>query len=112
MKEDDNNWPLPDRVGKQELEVIMNGEHISFTCTKLGSVLQVQQSKDPEGLRVFYYLVQVGMHCAWAAWACRACLHGACHDGANAKGHVGVAYSALGMMGDECAARQTAALIH
>lgn len=60
MKEDDANWPTPDRVGKQELEIIINGQHISFTCTKLGSVLQVQQSKDPEGLRVFYYLVQVG----------------------------------------------------
>ena len=60
VKEDDNNWPAPDRVGKQELEIIINGQHISFTCTKLGSVLQVQQSKDPEGLRVFYYLVQVG----------------------------------------------------
>lgn len=59
MKEDDNNWPAPDRVGRQELEVILGGEHVSFTCTKLGSVLQVQNSKDPEGLRIFYYLVQV-----------------------------------------------------
>lgn len=58
LKEDDNNWPMPDRVGRQELEVILGGEHVSFTCTKLGSVLQVQQSKDPEGLRIFYYLVQ------------------------------------------------------
>lgn len=59
MKEDDNNWPLPDRVGRQELEVIVGSEHTSFTCTKLGSVLQVQQSKDPDGLKTFYYLVQV-----------------------------------------------------
>jgi protein mago nashi len=59
VREDDNLWPEPDRVGRQELEIILNGEHISFTCTKLGSVLQVQQSKDPEGLRVFYYLVRV-----------------------------------------------------
>ncbi|GAX78581.1 hypothetical protein CEUSTIGMA_g6020.t1 [Chlamydomonas eustigma] len=58
IKEDDNNWPLPDRVGRQELEVIVGGEHVSYTCTKLGSVLQVQQSKDPDGLRTFYYLVQ------------------------------------------------------
>jgi protein mago nashi len=58
MKEDDNNWPTPDRVGRQELEIVMGNEHISFTTTKLGSVLQVQQSKDPEGLRIFYYLVQ------------------------------------------------------
>lgn len=59
LKEDDNNWPMPDRVGKQELEIKMNGEHICFNTTKLGSVLQVQQSKDPDGLRIFYYLVQV-----------------------------------------------------
>ena len=61
MKEDDNNWPAPDRVGRQELEIIIGSEHVSFTCTKLGSVLQVQQSKDPEGLKTFYYLVQVGV---------------------------------------------------
>ncbi|KAG1676075.1 hypothetical protein FOA52_014940 [Chlamydomonas sp. UWO 241] len=58
MKEDDNTWPEPDRVGRQELEVIIGDDHVSYTCTKLGSVLQVQQSKDPEGLRIFYYLVQ------------------------------------------------------
>ncbi|KAI3429759.1 hypothetical protein D9Q98_010072 [Chlorella vulgaris] len=58
MKEDDSNWPAPDRVGRQELEVVMGSEHISFATTKLGSLLQVQSSNDPEGLRVFYYLVQ------------------------------------------------------
>ena len=57
-KEDDAEWPEPDRVGRQELEVISNGEHISFTCAKIGSLLDVQESKDPEGLRCFYYLVQ------------------------------------------------------
>ena len=57
-KEDDADWPEPDRVGRQELEVISNGEHISFTCAKIGSLLDVQESKDPEGLRCFYYLVQ------------------------------------------------------
>ena len=31
MKEDDNNWPAPDRVGRQELEVVCGKEHmISF----------------------------------------------------------------------------------
>lgn len=57
-KEDDNQWPEPDRVGRQELEIISGGEHISFTCSKIGSLLDVQESKDPEGLRCFYYLVQ------------------------------------------------------
>jgi protein mago nashi len=50
-KEDDNQWPEPDRVGRQELEIISGGEHISFTCSKIGSLLDVQESKDPEGLR-------------------------------------------------------------
>lgn len=58
MKEDDRNWPPPDRVGRQELEIVLGNEHISFTTTKLGSVNQVQSSNDAEGLRIFYYLVQ------------------------------------------------------
>lgn len=58
LKEDDNNWPEPDRIGRQELEVVMGKEHISFTTAKIGSLLDVQSSKDPEGLRGFYYLVQ------------------------------------------------------
>ncbi|OWM75140.1 hypothetical protein CDL15_Pgr017266 [Punica granatum] len=58
MKEDDNSWPEPDRVGRQELEIVMGNEHISFTTSKIGSLVDVQSSKDPEGLRIFYYLVQ------------------------------------------------------
>ena len=58
-KEDDNNWPEPDRVGRQELEVKLGNEHISFTCAKIGSLLDVQDSADPDGLRIFYYLAQV-----------------------------------------------------
>ncbi|RLN54090.1 hypothetical protein BBJ28_00023500, partial [Nothophytophthora sp. Chile5] len=57
-REDDKDWPEPDRVGRQELEVVLGDEHISFTCAKIGSLLDVQDSKDPEGLRVLYYLVQ------------------------------------------------------
>lgn len=57
-KEDDKEWPEPDRVGRQELEVVLGDDHISFTCAKIGSLLDVQDSKDPEGLRVLYYLVQ------------------------------------------------------
>lgn len=43
-KEDDSNWPPPDRVGRQELEVVLGNEHISFATTKLGSLLQVRGS--------------------------------------------------------------------
>jgi protein mago nashi len=31
MKEDDSLWPEPDRIGKQELEIVLGEEHISFT---------------------------------------------------------------------------------
>ncbi|XWS67093.1 hypothetical protein CRYUN_Cryun05aG0257100 [Craigia yunnanensis] len=58
IKEDDNNWPEPDRTGRQELEIVMGNEHISFTTSKIGSLVDVQSSKDPEGLRIFYCLVQ------------------------------------------------------
>jgi protein mago nashi len=58
MKEDDRDWPEGDRVGSQELEIVCGDEHCSFTTAKIGSLLDVQSSKDPEGLRVFYYLVQ------------------------------------------------------
>ena len=58
MAEDDSLWPPADRVGRQELEILIGDEHISFTTSKIGSLLDVDQSKDPEGLRLFYYLVQ------------------------------------------------------
>lgn len=70
-REDDSSWPEPDRVGRQELEIVFGSEHISFTCSKIGSLAEIGSSKDPEGLRAFYFLVQdlrclvfslVGMH--------------------------------------------------
>ncbi|RMX66112.1 hypothetical protein DD238_001181 [Peronospora effusa] len=57
-REDDKEWPEPDRVGRQELEIVLGNDHISFTCAKIGSLLDVQDSKDPEGLHVLYFLVQ------------------------------------------------------
>ncbi|KAG8869875.1 hypothetical protein FRC20_000737 [Serendipita sp. 405] len=58
VKEDDSNWPKPNIVGKQELEVRLGTDHISFHTAKIGSLMDVSESEDPEGLRVFYYLVQ------------------------------------------------------
>ncbi|KAL7409151.1 Mago nashi protein [Mrakia frigida] len=57
-KEDDSKWPKKDIVGKQELEIRVGNDHISFETSKIGSLVDVQDSEDPEGLRVFYYLVQ------------------------------------------------------
>jgi len=58
VKEDDTQWPKKNVVGKQELEIRLGKDHISFETAKIGSLVDVQQSDDPEGLRVFYYLVQ------------------------------------------------------
>lgn len=76
-REDDTKWPQKNKDGRQELEIRLGGEHISFEvglilrpilmsmltscCTqtaKIGSLVDVNESEDPEGLRVFYYLVQ------------------------------------------------------
>ncbi|KZO97383.1 Mago nashi protein [Calocera viscosa TUFC12733] len=57
-KEDDANWPKKSIVGKQELEIRVGDEHISFETAKIGSLVEVQESDDPDGLRTFYYLVQ------------------------------------------------------
>ena len=58
VKVDDNHWPAPDRIGRQELEIVVGNEHISFTTSKIGSLADVQASKDPAGLGTFYYLVK------------------------------------------------------
>ena len=45
MQEDDANWPEPDKVGRQELEILLNNEHISFTTGKIGSLADVNNCK-------------------------------------------------------------------
>mmetsp|Transcript_41599 Transcript_41599/g.42228 ORF Transcript_41599/g.42228 Transcript_41599/m.42228 type:complete len:145 (+) Transcript_41599:494-928(+) len=69
-KEDDTNWPTAatsttergekrsQPVGKQELEIKIGNEHIAFTCAEIKSLMDVQESDDPDGLRIFYYLTQ------------------------------------------------------
>ncbi|CAK7230946.1 hypothetical protein SBRCBS47491_007762 [Sporothrix bragantina] len=57
-KEDDAKWPKKNKDGRQELELRIGNEHISFETAKIGSLVDVTESSDPEGLRVFYYLVQ------------------------------------------------------
>merc|ERR1711990_1352237 len=58
LKEDDNLWPAPDQVGRQELEVVIGSQHISFVTGKVGSLIDVEASRDKGGLKVFYFLVQ------------------------------------------------------
>ncbi|KAJ5620047.1 Mago nashi domain protein [Penicillium lagena] len=57
-REDDSKWPQKNKDGRQELEIRIGNEHISFETAKIGSLVDVTESADPEGLRVFYYLVQ------------------------------------------------------
>ncbi|KAJ9655730.1 Protein mago nashi [Neophaeococcomyces mojaviensis] len=58
MKEDDSKWPQKNKDGRQELEIRLGSDHIQFETAKIGSLVDVTDSADPEGLRVFYYLVQ------------------------------------------------------
>jgi protein mago nashi len=74
LKEDDAGWAPPDAVGRQELEIVLGGEHISFVTTKIGSLVDLEQNNataDVEGLKTFYFLIQdlrcavyslIGMH--------------------------------------------------
>jgi len=58
LNADDKNWPVADKIGKQELEIVLNNEHISFNTTKIGTLSEALKSDDPKGLKIFYYLVQ------------------------------------------------------
>ena len=58
LSEDDAAWPEPDGAGRQELEIVMGGEHVSFTCAKIGALSEITSSKDPDGLRALYFLIQ------------------------------------------------------
>jgi len=58
MASNDSEWPTPDELGRQELEVVLGSDHISFVTHKIGSLVEIESSKDPEGLKTFYFLVQ------------------------------------------------------
>lgn len=58
LKESDENWPEPDVIGRQELEIRIGEKSCCLATSKIGSLSDVQSSDDPDGLRVFYYLIQ------------------------------------------------------
>jgi len=41
---------------RQELEIKIGNEHLAFTCREIESLLDAQNSVDPKGLILFYYL--------------------------------------------------------
>ena len=56
---DDSSWVEPDwKSRRQELEIKIGNEHLAFTHAEIGSLLDVDKSADPEGLRHFYYLAR------------------------------------------------------
>jgi len=58
IQEDDSEWPMPSDDGSQELEIVSNGEHISFVTSKIGTMLEIDRHPQREALKKFYYLVQ------------------------------------------------------
>lgn len=56
--ENDEQWPDANINGCQELEIIFENQHIKFVTNKIGSFADIQESKDPNGLLCFHYLVQ------------------------------------------------------
>lgn len=54
---DDGDWAEPPDA-RQELEIKIGNEHIAFTCCEILSLVDIQKSPDPEGMKVFHYLVQ------------------------------------------------------
>lgn len=58
LQADDANWPVPDRSGRQELEVLLDGQHISFATNKISTSPEIAETADPDGLTKFIQLVQ------------------------------------------------------
>jgi len=58
LQASDAQWPQAGSAGRQELEIVLGERTISFTTSKIGSMLDITNSKDPEGLSKFYYLIQ------------------------------------------------------
>ena len=57
LEQDDTEWPEANKNGKQEMEIVLDNKHISFSTAKFGSVTELKTSKDPKGLEKFYFLI-------------------------------------------------------
>jgi protein mago nashi len=56
---DDQHWKEPDGTsGCQELECRIGSHHLSFNTCEIGSQVDIQKSSDPNGLQIFFLLVQ------------------------------------------------------
>jgi protein mago nashi len=58
----DEKWPEAGAQGgsdgRQDLDIRVGGQTYKFSCAKIGSLRDWKDSEDPEGLGIFYYLVQ------------------------------------------------------
>lgn len=50
IPKDDALWPPPDPGSQNKLEIIIGDERISFTTSKIGSLIDINQPKNPESL--------------------------------------------------------------
>mmetsp|Transcript_23912 Transcript_23912/g.50867 ORF Transcript_23912/g.50867 Transcript_23912/m.50867 type:complete len:159 (+) Transcript_23912:151-627(+) len=55
---DDEKWGEPPDARHWELEIKIGNEHICFNCAEITSLADIQDSPDPIGLTVLYYLTQ------------------------------------------------------
>ena len=55
---DDQMWPEPSPESSEELEILSGNDHVSFAAAKINALMDVQKSKDPTGMRCFYYTTQ------------------------------------------------------
>jgi protein mago nashi len=45
MECDDQKWPHPNKIGKQELDIRVGNEEINFRTSKIGALYEIQKSK-------------------------------------------------------------------
>lgn len=55
---DDEQWPTPDRNGRQELEVHLGNTHVSFLTNKLTSMADIPKGPEMASLERFYSFVR------------------------------------------------------
>ena len=56
---DDRDWPIPDRNGAQELEIVMNGVHLNVSTAKINSLVDIQ-SANKKGKTPFFRSLFLG----------------------------------------------------
>jgi protein mago nashi len=52
-----DSWPKPDKSGKQEMEICIDNHSVDMEVAKIGTLGEINSSSDPNGLRIFHYLV-------------------------------------------------------